>query len=359
MLKNERLSRPSHCVWIATLTLLIVLMLILPIAVENAFSAINLNWTVPTTNIDGTPLTDLAGYKVYYGTSSGYYTNSINLGKVTTYTFNSLASGTYYFVATAFNAAGLESVTSNEVSKTQTGSVIIGQSHAGVFRNGMWYMDMNQNGTWDASVDTAPPFGMAGDIPVVGDWNGTGTKKIGVFRNGTWYLDMNGNNAWDAGVDATVSFGMAGDIPVVGDWNGNGKSKIGVFRNGTWYLDMNGNNAWDAGVDATITFGAAGDIPVVGDWNGDGKTKIGIFRNGTWYLDMNGNNAWDAGDIAINFGAAGDIPVVGDWNGDGQTKIGFFRNGTWYLDTNRNGAWDPGIDSVMTFGAAGDKPIVK
>ena len=74
---------------------------------------------------------------------------------------------------------------------------------------------------------------------------------------------------------------MAGDIPVVGDWNGDGKTKIGVFRSGNWYLDSNGNNSWDAGSDAAYVFGMAGDIPVVGDWNGDGKTKIGVFRTAT------------------------------------------------------------------------------
>ena len=55
---------------------------------------------------------------------------------------------------------------------------------------------------------------MAGDIPVVGDWNGSGTTKIGVFRNGVWYLDTNGDNKWDTG-DAAISFGMAGDKPIV------------------------------------------------------------------------------------------------------------------------------------------------
>jgi hypothetical protein len=359
-------------------------MLIIPITVENAFSAITLNWTAPTTNVDGTPLTDLAGYKVYYGTSSGYYPNSIPLGKVTTYTFNNLASGTYYFVATAFNAAGVESVTSNEVSKTQMGSVIVGQSHAGVFRNGMWYMDMNQSGMWD-SGDTAIPFGMAGDVPVIGDWTGTGTKKIGIFRNGMWYLDNPGTGTWvgcgsanDPTKDACIPWGVVGDMPVVGDWNGNGKSKIGVFRNGMWYLDYPGTGTWvgcgapkDPTKDACIAFGTAGFIPVVGDWNGNGTSKIGVFGYGMWFLDYPGTypttGQWvgcgapadPTKDACIAFGAAGDIPVVGDWSGDGKTKIGIFRNGTWYVDTNGNGIWDPGIDNVMTFGMAGDTPIIK
>ena len=155
----------------------------------------------------------------------------------------------------------------------------------GVFRNGAWYLNSNANFTWDGcgfpsdtTKDACLVFGMAGDIPVVGDWNGDGISKIGVFRNGNWYLDINGNNAWDAGSDGAYTFGMAGDIPVVGDWNGDGISKIGVFRNGNWYLDSNGNNAWDVALDGAYTFGMAGDIPVVGDWNGDGISKIGVFR---------------------------------------------------------------------------------
>ena len=56
---------------------------------------------------------------------------------------------------------------------------------------------------------------MAGDIPVVDDWNGNGITKIGLFRNGTWYLDTNGNNSWDSSGDAAISFGMAGDKPIL------------------------------------------------------------------------------------------------------------------------------------------------
>ncbi len=77
-----------------------------------------LSWNAPTTNTDGTALTDLAGYKIYYGTASGNYTTTINVGNVTTYTINNLAPGTYYFAATAVNSAGNESGYSNEASKT-------------------------------------------------------------------------------------------------------------------------------------------------------------------------------------------------------------------------------------------------
>jgi len=79
-----------------------------------------LSWDSPTTNADETSLDDLAGYKIYYGTSSGSYTEMIEITnpQKTDYTLENLAPGTYYFVATAYDTAGYESDYSNEVSKT-------------------------------------------------------------------------------------------------------------------------------------------------------------------------------------------------------------------------------------------------
>ncbi len=250
-----------------------------------------------------------------------------------------------------------------------------------VFRNGTWFIDNNQNGLWDAGADAIIPFGIGSDIPVMGDWNGSGTKKIGVFRNGWWYLDYPGTGNWvgcgapnDPAKDACISYGAAGDIPVVGDWTGTGTTKIGVFRNGVFYLNNQGTGAWigcgtngDPTKDACLNYGMAGDIPVVGDWTGNGKIKIGIFRNGIWYLNNPGTGNWtgcgingdSAMDACIGFGMAGDIPVVADWNGNGKTKIGVFRNGYWYLEMVGNGAWDSVVDVSAPFGIFGDKPIVK
>jgi len=77
-----------------------------------------LSWDVPTTNTDGTDLTDLAGYKIYYGTSPGTYDSAIDVADVATYTITDLSPATYYFVVTAYDEAGNESNYSNEVSKT-------------------------------------------------------------------------------------------------------------------------------------------------------------------------------------------------------------------------------------------------
>jgi len=78
-----------------------------------------LSWDAPTTNADGTLLTDLAGYKVYYGNFSGNYSQNMNVDNVTTYTVNNLTDGlTYYFAVTAYDTSGNESGYSNELSKT-------------------------------------------------------------------------------------------------------------------------------------------------------------------------------------------------------------------------------------------------
>ncbi|MEL7185810.1 MAG: putative Ig domain-containing protein [Pseudomonadota bacterium] len=87
----------------------------------NAISlgSVTLDWTAPTLNEDGTTLTDLAGYNLYWGTSVGNYPNSVSIGNpsVTTYTVDNLSPGTYYFVATAINSADEESNYSGVATK--------------------------------------------------------------------------------------------------------------------------------------------------------------------------------------------------------------------------------------------------
>jgi hypothetical protein len=72
----------------------------------------NLTWSPDTS-------TNLAGYKIYVGTSSGVYSSAVNVGNVTTYAVTNLGIGTtYYFAVSAFNSSGIESGFSNEVSKS-------------------------------------------------------------------------------------------------------------------------------------------------------------------------------------------------------------------------------------------------
>lgn len=63
--------------------------------------------------------TDLGGYKVYMGTSSGLYGSPIDVGKATSYVMANLKVGnTYYFSVSAYDTSGNESLHSSEVSKS-------------------------------------------------------------------------------------------------------------------------------------------------------------------------------------------------------------------------------------------------
>jgi len=146
-----------------------------------------------------------------------------------------------------------------------------------------------------------------------------------------WVLLGKPGAATISGVTSALGLApQAGDVPVVGDWNGDGTSKIGLFRKGTWYLDIDGTHQLPSS--KAIGWGKEGDVPMVGDWNGDGRTKIGVFSKGIWYLDIDGSHKLTSSRI-VRWGQAGDLPVLGDWNKDRKTKIGVFRSDTWFLDT--------------------------
>ena len=79
-----------------------------------------LSWTAPTLNTNGTPLTNLSGYQINYGTSAASMaqTQQITDPTSTTSTVSGLSSGTWYFEVVAINSAGAQSSVSGVVSKT-------------------------------------------------------------------------------------------------------------------------------------------------------------------------------------------------------------------------------------------------
>lgn len=85
-----------------------------------SLGAATLSWTPPTQNDDGTSLSNLAGYRISYGTSSTALTQSIQVSNasVSTYIVEGLAPATYYFAVRAYTTAGTESVNSNIAIKS-------------------------------------------------------------------------------------------------------------------------------------------------------------------------------------------------------------------------------------------------
>lgn len=123
-------------------------------------TSVTLSWDPPTTNVDGTPLTDLSGYKIYYGTSSGNYSQSSDAGNSTSYQVNNLSGGaTYYFVVTAYNSTGIESSFSNEVSTTIQSVDTTPPQISGIFANNITDTGAVINWTTDEPADTQVEYG--------------------------------------------------------------------------------------------------------------------------------------------------------------------------------------------------------
>ena len=91
-----------------------------PPPASSSNSSIAFSWVPPTENNNGSPLTNLAGYKIHYGTASQDYTQvvAVNNPTLNRYVLDSLPTGTYYFAITAYNSAGIESTLSGEISAT-------------------------------------------------------------------------------------------------------------------------------------------------------------------------------------------------------------------------------------------------
>ena len=204
------------------------------------------------------------------------------------------------------------------------------------------------------SPDTTFSYGTRPLSPMMGDWDGDGTKTPGTYEAGVFKL----NNANDASpADITFTFGDSRGFPVAGDFNGDGIDDVAVYRAGLWQVRMS------TGATSSFSFGSGSwpaAVPVAGDWDGDGTDGIGLYTLmapgtlGEWHL----RNTASAGvaDLTFVFGGSGLYPVVGDWNGDGVDTVGYksMSSATWSL-RNSNNAGAP--SASFDYGLASDLPL--
>lgn len=120
--KKVALSR-MFCLAALFATIIVVMGHLSILTVEAA--QVSLTWTAPSTYSDGTPITNLAGYKLYIGNASGSYQKSVDVGNQTSYTLDVPDDGTTHFLAvTAYDVAGVESNFSDEVSNSFSASSV-------------------------------------------------------------------------------------------------------------------------------------------------------------------------------------------------------------------------------------------
>ena len=208
-------------------------------------------------------------------------------------------------------------------------------------------------GVWHAleastsfTTATGAQFGMSGDIPLLGDFDGDGKADPALFRpsSGDWLMKYS-----SSGATVTVRWGNAADLLVPGDYDGDGKTDVAVFRpsTGTWHIFNS-----STGGAVSVPWGNGADLPVPGDYDGDGKTDIAVFRpwTGTWHI----LNSRTGGAVSVPWGNGADQPVPGDYDGDGRTDIAVFRpsTGTWFIINSRTG-WVVGVP----WGNGADVPV--
>ena len=87
-----------------------------------AMGSATLSWNPPTANADGTPITDLAGYRIYYGRSASGLDELVVISNpgTTRWVVDNLSATTWFFSMTSYNTAGIESARSPVVSRTLT-----------------------------------------------------------------------------------------------------------------------------------------------------------------------------------------------------------------------------------------------
>lgn len=84
-----------------------------------ALGSVTLSWVPPSENTDGSPLTDLSGYRIYYGVDPQDFSDVIDItnASLTSYVVDNLTPNTWYFAATALNSSGVESTQSTPAAR--------------------------------------------------------------------------------------------------------------------------------------------------------------------------------------------------------------------------------------------------
>jgi len=193
-----------------------------------------------------------------------------------------------------------------------------------------------------------PSFGQPGDIPVEGDYFGTGKTQVAFFHpaDGSW--NIFGQDIFDSFIVdhpelfsnfvVTFTFGQAGDIPVPGDYDGNGTTKPAFYRPSEGKLhiaDVSFNVTTNVatvaprppiGLPGPTSFSSAQGDRVLppGDYLGDGRILVGTFgvATGQWFIaDQTGTTQR----VIVGFGQHNDIPVPGDYDGSGTFQPVLFR----------------------------------
>lgn len=156
---------------------------------------------------------------------------------------------------------------------------------------------------------------------------------------------------------AGAVFGIAGDLPVVADFDGNGSTDIAVYRksDGTyWVMDAMrfGSTGWITSGQIPSAFRSGRDVFVAADFDGDHRIGIGIWNDtsGVWSVLQSSSKTWRR----QQFGLQGDSSQILDRNSDGRTDFVVWRpsTGDWHSLDSATASYN-----VTQWGWAGDNAV--
>ena len=137
-------------------------------------------------------------------------------------------------------------------------------------------------------------------------------------------------------------WGLSGDVPIAGDFDGDGKSELAVYRPsiGGWFI-RNSSQGYSTATASFYQWGLPGDVPIAADFDGDGKTDLTVFRppTGEWFIRYSAQG-YDANTAGVyQWGLPGDVPLSSDFDGDGKTELAVFRPsiGGWFIRYSSRG----------------------
>jgi hypothetical protein len=224
MIASKSISR----IWILGFEIVICIMI--GVIASNALAAqATLAWNPNTES-------DLAGYRVHYGTASGSYSVHTDVHNATTHTVTGLTAGqTYYFAATAYDASGNESVYSNPVS------------YAVPTANGAPTTPATPTGASSALVNTAITFSTSATDPNGNsllyryDWGGGVLSAWGTASQ---------SHGWAAAGQYAVKAQARDSLGLESAWSG--AKTVAISQNST----PNAAPTANAGADQTVNTGA-------------------------------------------------------------------------------------------------------
>lgn len=283
---------------------------------------------------------DVTGYKLSYGTQSGVYTTTLDVGNVTS-TPLTLADGRRYYLAVrAYTASGAISGYSTEVVFDATGLNKITPANGGsVLTGGVTLSWSPITGATGYEVCLQPNSGG----PCTAGWTPAGNATSFAFSlpaiGVTYYwqvrgllaegpMEADGGAWWVFGTSAPTFTPRPGNT-VAGDFDRDGLADVGVFRpsNGQWYV-RESHSGYSAAGDLIVPWGTSGDLPLLADFDGDGKPDLTVFRpsTGSWYVRSSATTF-----STYQWGSSADTPMPADLDGDGKTDLVVYRpsSGMW------------------------------